>query len=158
VQRGRDEVKVLVRLPEAERRSPYNIEELMVRTPAGAEIPLREAAEVVRGTSYTTIIRTDGRRVLSVTADVEAGVANASKVVASVRKEVCPRLLEAYPGLRFELDGEQEDHSLPLPGPGGHQAPAWFQVQEHRPGAGTDDPVKRCTCFCEPFADPPPCC
>ena len=109
VQRGRDEVKVLVRLPAGERRSPWNIEELMVRTPAGAEVPIREAAEVVRGRSSTEIVRADGRRVLSVTADVEAGVANASKVVASVRESEYPRLLEAYPGLRFELDGEQED-------------------------------------------------
>jgi multidrug efflux pump subunit AcrB len=111
VQRGRDEVKVLVRLPEAERRSPFNIEELMVRTPSGAEIPIREAADVIRGTSYTEIVRADGRRVLSVTADVEAGVANASKVVASVHEEVYPHLLETYPGLKFELDGEQRDQA-----------------------------------------------
>lgn len=109
VQRGRDEVKVLVRLPEAERRSPFNIEELMVRTPAGAEVPIREAAEVIRGTSYTEIVRSNSRRTLTVTADVEARVANASKVVASVRKNEQPRLAAAYPGLKFELDGEQED-------------------------------------------------
>jgi multidrug efflux pump subunit AcrB len=109
VQRGRDEIKVLVRLPESERRSPFNIEELMVRTPSGAEVPIREAADVIRGTSYTEIMRTDGRRVLSVTADVETGVANASKVVAAVQRDVFPRLLETYPGLKFELDGEQED-------------------------------------------------
>ncbi len=109
VQRGRDEVKVLVRLPEAERRSLFNIEELMVRIPSGGEVPIREAADIIRGTSYTEIVRADGRRVLSVTADVEAGVANASKVVASVQEEVYPALLEAYPGLKFELDGEQRD-------------------------------------------------
>jgi multidrug efflux pump subunit AcrB len=109
VQRGRDEVKVLVRLPEAERRSPFNIEELMVRTPAGAEIPIREAAEVIRGSSYTEIVRSNGRRVLSVTADVETGIANASKVVADVKQQVYPRLSEKYPGIKFELDGEQQD-------------------------------------------------
>lgn len=109
VQRGRDEVKVLVRLPEAERRSPWNIEELLVRTPAGTEVPIAEAAEVVRGTSYTEIVRAAGRRVLTVTADVETGVANASRVVASVRETEEPRLLATYPDLKFELDGEQED-------------------------------------------------
>lgn len=109
VQRGRDEVKVLVRLPAAERRSPFNIEELMVRAPSGAEIPIREAANVTRGTSYTEIVRASGRRVLSVTAEVESAVANANKVVAAVREEVYPRLLETYPGLKFELDGPQKD-------------------------------------------------
>ncbi len=109
VQRGRDEVKVLVRLPAAERRSPFNIEQLMVRAPSGAEVPISEAASVTRGISYTEIVRADGRRVLSVTADVETGVANATRVVASVRENEYPRLLDAYPGLKFELDGEQQD-------------------------------------------------
>ncbi len=109
VQRGRDEVKVLVRLPEDERQSQYNIEELIIRTPMGAEIPIREAAEVIRGISYTEILRSNGRRVLNVTADVVAGVANATKVVASVRANDLPLLLEKYPGLTSELDGEQKD-------------------------------------------------
>ncbi len=109
IQRGRDEVKVLVRLPESERRSQFNIEELMVRTPAGAEIPIREAAEVIRGSSYTEISRSNGRRVLNVTADVEQGMANASKVVDSVQAEELPLLMEKYPGLKLELEGEQKD-------------------------------------------------
>ena len=111
VQRGRDEVKVLVRLPENERRSQYDIEELMIRTPMGSEIPIREAAEVIRGISYTKILRSGGRRVLNVTADVEAGVANATKVVAAVRQEDLPGLFEKYPGLKSELDGEQKDQA-----------------------------------------------
>jgi multidrug efflux pump subunit AcrB len=109
VQRGRDEVKVLVRLPEDERKSQYDIEELIIRTPMGVEIPIREAAEVIRGISYTEIRRSNSRRVLNVTADVEAGVANATKVVASVRAAEIPGLLEKYPGLKSELDGEQKD-------------------------------------------------
>ncbi len=109
VQRGRDEVKVLVRLPENERKSRYNIEELIIRTPAGTEIPIREAAEVIHGQSYTEIIRSDGRRVLNVTADVEEGVANASKVVSSVEENELPVLIKKYPGLKSELDGEQKD-------------------------------------------------
>jgi multidrug efflux pump subunit AcrB len=108
VQRGRDEVKVLVRLPEAERQSEYNIEELIIRTPSGAEIPLREAAEVIQGQSYTEINRSNGRRVLNVTADVADGT-NASKVVDSVEENDLPALFKKYPGLKSELDGEQKD-------------------------------------------------
>ena len=109
VQRGRDEVKILVRLPENERRSEYNIEELIIRTPTGSEIPIREAATIVQGQSYTEIIRDDGRRVLNVTADVEDGVANASKIVNSVEENELPLLFKKYPGLKSELDGEQQD-------------------------------------------------
>jgi len=109
IQRGRDEVKVMMRLPENERQSEENIEELILRTPSGAEIPLREAAKVIKGRSYTEILRTDGRRVLNVTADVEAGVANAEKVIASIKENFIPKLMQKYPGLTYSLDGEQRD-------------------------------------------------
>lgn len=108
-QRGRDEVRVYVRLPEEERRSEYNIEEMIIRAPNGAEIPLREAAEVVRGTSYTQIQRTDGRRVLTVSADIIQGKANAQKVIGSVEENDLPALLDKYAGLTYLLDGEQRD-------------------------------------------------
>jgi multidrug efflux pump subunit AcrB len=109
VQRGRDEVKVLVRLPEEERQSRYNIEELIIRTPSGSEIPIREAADVTHGRSYTEIIRSDGRRVLNVTADVDTAAANASKVVDSIEENDLPGLIRKYPGLKMELDGEGQD-------------------------------------------------
>jgi multidrug efflux pump subunit AcrB len=73
-QRGRDEVKVMVRLPESERKSEYNVEELVIRTRQGGEIPLGEAAFVFRGRAYTEIKRVDGQRVMNVTADVERAV------------------------------------------------------------------------------------
>lgn len=109
LQRGRDEVKVMVRYPEVDRQTQYSIENMLIRTPAGAEIPLSQAAHVVEGISYTEILRSSGRRVLKVTADVEEGVANADKVVAAVTRDELPKLMERYPGLRLELDGEQED-------------------------------------------------
>lgn len=109
LQRRRDEVKVMVRYPEADRKTAHSIENMLIRTPAGTEIPLNQAADVTRGTSYTRILRSDGRRVLNVTADVEQGVANADKVVASVRENDLPELMKQFPGLRLELEGEQED-------------------------------------------------
>jgi multidrug efflux pump subunit AcrB len=108
-QRGRDEVRVYVRLPEDERQSVYNIEELMIRAPNGAEIPLKEAARVKRGRSYTEINRVDGKRVLNVTADVEPGLANANKVIAQVTENELAALQEKYEGLNYLLDGEQRD-------------------------------------------------
>ncbi len=108
-QRGRNEVWVMVRLPEEERKSEYNIEELLIRTPQGQEIPLVEAAEIDRGRSYTEIVRTDGRRTIGVTADVVEGVANANKVLADVQATVLPDLLAKYPGLSYSLEGEQRD-------------------------------------------------
>lgn len=107
-QRGRDEVKVLVRLPKVERERIATVEELILRTPDGGEIPLMEAVNVELGRSYTDIKRLRGRRILSVSAEVDDTVANANQIVADLEKNVLPDLLEKYPGLTYSLGGEQE--------------------------------------------------
>jgi multidrug efflux pump subunit AcrB len=107
-QRGRDEVRVYVRLPLEDRRSLYNVEELIVRTPMGGEMPLAQAATVTRGKAYTEIKRTDGRRNISVTADVADEDANANEINARIRQRELPQLLADIPGLAYSLGGEQE--------------------------------------------------
>ncbi|MGD8606063.1 MAG: efflux RND transporter permease subunit [Myxococcales bacterium] len=107
-QRGRDEVRVYVRLPLQERRSLYNVEELVVHTPTGGEMPLDQAAVVTRGRAYSLIRRTDGRRNISVTADVANEDANANQIVAQIRQRELAQLLSDIPGLAYSLGGEQE--------------------------------------------------
>ena len=106
-QRGRDEVRVLVRLPEAERESQFSLDSLLIRTPNGGRIPLRQVATVDEGTSYTDIKRADGRRKVSVTADVVEGVANANKVLGSLKADVLPGLLSRHPGLSYTFEGNR---------------------------------------------------
>ncbi|HRI06613.1 MAG TPA: efflux RND transporter permease subunit [Nannocystaceae bacterium] len=112
-QEGRNEVKVIARLPEEERRSEYNIEELLVRTPQGGEIPLREAAELQRGRSWPLIERADGRRIIHVTADVREGSAiTPGAVLEKLTKEILVDLPDRYPGLQWGMGGanrEQQD-------------------------------------------------
>jgi multidrug efflux pump subunit AcrB len=106
-QRGRDELRAYVRLPDRERRSEHDIEQFMVLTPNGGEVPLRQAVEVERGRSYTEIKRREGRRVVNVTADVDGVSANANEVVADLVTNVLPKFRDEYPGLSFSLEGEQ---------------------------------------------------
>jgi multidrug efflux pump subunit AcrB len=108
-QRGRDEVKVKVRLPESERTSLYNMEELMIRTPDGGEIPLVRAAELKSGRAYTEINRVDGKRVLNVTANVIPGLANENKILASLKSVFLPELVAKYPGLKYSFEGRQRE-------------------------------------------------
>ena len=117
-QRGRDELKVMVRLPAEERRSEYDVEQLLIRTPTGGEIPLFEAAEVVRNRAYTEIKRAQGRRVLDVTADVVPGEADPNKVLAELRDGALPELLARYPGLRYSFGGEQKELKAAMAGIG----------------------------------------
>ena len=107
-QRGRNEVKVMVRLPEKERRTVHTIEQLVIRTEQGGEIPLFQAAEVGYGRAYTEIRRRQGRRIMAVTADVDEEVSNANKIVAELEQNELPLLMQKYPGLNYALEGEQE--------------------------------------------------
>ena len=113
-QRGREEIWVMVRLPESERGSIADIDQLLIRTPAGGEIPLAEAAIIDRSRSYTQIKRTDGRRVLNVTADIETTTANANEVIADVKAELIPSLLARYPNLSYATEGEQKEQKETL--------------------------------------------
>jgi multidrug efflux pump subunit AcrB len=108
-QRGRQELRVYVRRPLSERVSERDVERMIVRTPDGGEMPLMQAAEVTRGRAYTTIRRVDGRRVVSVTADVVTGVGNANEIVTSLVAREIPNLLADVPGLTYRLGGEQKE-------------------------------------------------
>ena len=108
-QRGRNEVKIMVRLPENERNSLDIIENIVIQTPNKKEIPLKDAAEVKSGFSYTKIDRRDGRRIAPITADVDDKITNANKVVSDLLEKEFPKLQKKYPGLEYLLGGEQQD-------------------------------------------------
>jgi len=107
-QRGRDEVKVMVRLPKAQRVSEYDLDELLVRSPAGAEMLLGEAVTMERKRAYTNINRRDGRRTVTVTADLNRR-GEAGQVLGKLSKGDLPKLVAKYPGLTWKFSGRQED-------------------------------------------------
>lgn len=107
-QRGRNEMRISVRLPAAERISLQNITDFMVRTPAGTFVPLREVADVTQGRSYTSIERRNGRRIIAVTADVTPP-SDAGIIQNALKTEVLPRLQETFQGLEFSFEGKQAD-------------------------------------------------
>ena len=105
-QRGRDELRVYVRRPLHERERLQDVEELIIRTPDGGEIPVGAAAVVVRGRAYTQIKRSDGRREIAVTADVTPGQANANDVIETLQKRELLALTADVPGLTFRFGGQ----------------------------------------------------
>jgi multidrug efflux pump subunit AcrB len=109
IQRGRDDVRVMVRYPESDRKSLADIENMRIRLPNGAEAPFTTVARVTEGRSYATINRTDRRRVVTVTADVDAAVANANEINQELRTSVLPGLVRDFPGLVFSFEGEQRN-------------------------------------------------
>ena len=119
VQRGREETRVYVRLPEEERNSIADVERYLVRTPAGGEVPLGRVASVRFANSPTAIRRTDGRRVLTVTADVDRDVVTGDQVTERLRASTLPGLAARHPGLTYSFGGtgqEQVESSSALAG------------------------------------------
>jgi multidrug efflux pump subunit AcrB len=107
-QRGRNEVRIMVRLPKEERVSEQQLEEMVLLTPLGTEIPLVEAVTIERGRAYTTIERRNGRRVITVTADSQPR-SKAGQVVKSLSEETLPEIQARYPGLTYSFEGRQAD-------------------------------------------------
>ena len=107
-QRGRSEIRVRVKFPKERRISEYDLEQLLIRTPAGTDVPLFEVAAVERGRSYTSITRREGRRTIMVTANVEP-IEQSSQVIATVQQEILPQLVADFPGLGYSWEGRQAD-------------------------------------------------
>ena len=109
IQRGRDDVRVMVRYPENERKSLADVENMRIRLPDGTEIPFKTVADIEYGRGYSTIKRVDRKRVVSVSADVDEGVASAGKINKELNAKVLPELMRKYPGLQFRFAGEQRE-------------------------------------------------
>lgn len=109
IQRGRDDIRVMVRYPESERKSLGNLEDMRIRTPDGKEVPFSVAAEAELGRGYASIKRTDRKKVINVTADVDNNIANANEILADVTATVLPQILADHPRIRFDLEGEQRE-------------------------------------------------
>ncbi len=107
-QRGRNEVKIMVRLPKAERISEYHLEEMILRTPDGGEVPLRDVVTLDRGRADPSIERRNGRRVITVSADVRPR-SKAGQILTSLQSEVLPDLQKQFPGLTYSFEGRQAD-------------------------------------------------
>ncbi len=108
-QRGRNELKIMVRYPKSERRSEYNIEKMLIRTPAGGQVPLMHVAEAKRNRAPTVIAREEGRRTVNVTAELLPGVPSSANVIQTLGAGIMPELLGRYPGLKWEMGGEQRE-------------------------------------------------
>lgn len=109
VQRGRDDVRVMVRYPESERRSLTDIERMRIRTPDGAEVPFSEVARATVGRGYANIQRADGHRVVSVSADVDEKAANPDEINGDLGDRFLPMLLQDYPGLSYSYEGQERE-------------------------------------------------
>ncbi len=109
IQRGRDDVRVMVRYPERERASLGDLEDMRIRTADGTEVPFASVARLELGRGYATIRRTDREQIVNVTADVDRAISTPEELMGALQRVSLPRVLADHPGVSFGLEGEQEE-------------------------------------------------
>lgn len=109
IQRGKNEVKVMVRYPREHRRSVENLENMRIRTPDGAEVPFHEVAEISFGQGYAAIRRQDRRRTVTVSADIDPEVVQPGELIRTISEDYIPGLLSRHAGVEFGLEGASRE-------------------------------------------------
>lgn len=109
IQRGRDDLKVMIRYPEEHRRSTTSVEAIRIRTMDGLEVPFSSVASVETRQGYATISRMNRARMVSVTSDIDTAVSTPGKVMEALEKDFLPELLAKYPGLSIAREGQAAD-------------------------------------------------
>ena len=108
IQRGREEVRVMVRYPISARQSIETLEQMMIRVAERQEVPLWQIADIVPGLSPSSILRIDRQRTLSVTADFDKEQGDLSAVQKEL-EEFLQKAISSYPGMNYEMAGEARD-------------------------------------------------
>ncbi len=115
IQRGRDDVRVMVRYTEDERHSLGSLDEMRIRTHEGVEVPFSAVADVQLSRGFATIERTDLQRAVSVVAEIDRDITTPEKVLGTITPKL-DDLLADYPGVGWRLAGEQEESASALMG------------------------------------------
>ena len=109
VRRGREDVPVQVRLPAGERDSIADVEDYPIKLPGGSVVPLGQVADVSLDTSSPSIHRKDGRRIVTVSADVDTNVVTGPQAAAFLEESVLPELVATHPGFTYAFGGQQQE-------------------------------------------------
>ena len=106
IQRGRDEIRVMVRYPENERRSLGSLQSMMIRTANGTEVPFETVADIIPGRSLPSIQRIDRKRIIQVQADGDTAELDIEAIESEILDFYLPELAATkFPGLGFEVSG-----------------------------------------------------
>ncbi len=106
--RGTNEIEVRVKLPRPQRQDIHHLEDFVIQTPDGTEVPLLDVVSIEEGEAFTSINRRDGRRVVGVSMDAEPASA-VTRILASIEEETLPQLRNDFPGITWSFEGSQAE-------------------------------------------------
>jgi multidrug efflux pump subunit AcrB len=109
IQRGTDEIKVMVRYPQADRENVASLNNMFIRTPTGDEVPFETVARLETRQGLLKSTRIDYQRAAEVTAEADTEIVEPAKVMADVEENVLPQLVAKYPGLTWDVSGMADE-------------------------------------------------
>jgi multidrug efflux pump subunit AcrB len=105
IQRGKDELKVMVRYPKNDRRSIADLENMRIRTPSGDEVPFYSVADVTFGKAFSSINRQNRKRTITVSADIDPLEVEPGEIIKEISEDFIPGLLSRHAGVSYSLEG-----------------------------------------------------
>lgn len=111
--RNGNEIKVMVRLNEKERSQISSLQQVQLKCPSGALLPLSEVAQITRTRSFTSLARRDGKRIYPVTADIGFGIDD-DIIEDALEEAIVPQVMADYPGTSIHFGGEEEENDEAL--------------------------------------------
>ncbi|MBD1391218.1 efflux RND transporter permease subunit [Neiella sp. HB171785] len=116
IQRGDEEVKVMIRYPRQERSSIGYLENMRVRTQSGEEVPFSKVADIAIQEGYSNITRINGVRAIDVTAAVDKATTESETVRKDIEDVFMKELQSRYPNVKYGLEGASLEEQKALVG------------------------------------------
>jgi multidrug efflux pump subunit AcrB len=111
IQRGRDELKVMVRYPKSSRMSILDLEDMWIRTPNSDLVPFYQVANISIGQGFSTITRVNKQRSITISADIDNDKVESRKVVSEMNEIHIPKILANYASVKYGLEGASKDQA-----------------------------------------------
>lgn len=108
IQRNRDDVRVMIKYPQAQRESVGSLDQMRIRTADGADVPIGNVTDISIGTGFATITRVDRQRAVNVTADVDKEQVDVNAIATDLQ-DLMADIRQRYPDVRYTLEGEQRE-------------------------------------------------
>ncbi|MFT7667995.1 MAG: multidrug efflux pump subunit AcrB [Planctomycetota bacterium] len=109
IQRGRNDVKVMVRYPLEDRRALHTLEQMRIRTPQGSEVPFSQVAVASMGRGYASISRSDRNRVVTVSSDLNDQITTNGDVLSALEAGPLATIISRHPSVSWSVEGQSAE-------------------------------------------------
>ncbi len=111
IQRGRDELKVMVRYPLEDRLSVTDLEDMWIRTASGQQVPFYQVADISIGQGFSTITRINQKRSITISADIDSEKVESRKVITEMNETTIPNILADFPSVQYGMEGASKEQA-----------------------------------------------